>query len=840
MLPAMKTGRISALAANHGLILVLAAVGAGRQAPALAGDSSTNSLPARMGAWPRVALAAPGTVELDGAVGVALKRGVERLGQPPFTADWILADVAFKVERMFTNYSGDVSGRFLELASLTSPRGQMSPPALGPVLAEIVRWQKPDGHFGREMDFTQPVQKSSPPIPMLWGNARLLVGLVTAAQVFNNSNLLAAARRLGDFYVASASQFCSPAREQEFLATGTYGDGFACCYFPAIESLALLYRATHDERYLQQARRMADLFGKFDALPTDHSHGNLCAWRGILELYDLTGERSYLERAQAKWDAAVNGGYVWPIGGVGEHWYRFFACDEGCSESDWLRFNLELWRFTGESRYLDMAERLLLNQYAFNQSVNGGYGSCHLDGDNAGPVGKHPQVEEWYWCCSFHGPLGLHYLKAYLAAGSDRGVLVNFPMDFSSTVNAAGTQWQLAVKTVARNPAQGTQLAIKLTADDQAARTMLFLRVPGWAAATEITETDGTPLKAVREGGYLRVENKIKSGDRLIVRYRSRLLAEARRFKPIELEPGRRTVLTDVCLVAGPDVLFAGADETNRLILLATVDNAGRLSLPAAAGGGFFTVGLPSADLGTDELLAALNSSHPVALRPWSELPKRKRAAFAHNLVIVPGNLVSPRAVAGFLQRARDFAENSTRPVFGTGLEKRPAAWPAISAWKFSPQGLRVEGGNVGLIESEGYTDYRFEFDLVLPKEGQGIAGWVVRATDAGNCLMFQLQSADSSLNQPQFKTRPNTLRPHVCHNGQWTIADPVPLPKEIRRGESHHIVLECQGDRVSVFLDGTKVHSQTDAGFHQGAIGFYASGAPEQGLFSNIGLRPL
>src|ERR1035438_8196654 len=76
--------------------------------------------------WPRVTLASPGEVELTGPVGAALKRGGEPPPEPPYTTDWLLADVSFKLNRAFTNYSGDVSGRFLELAALTSPPGRYS------------------------------------------------------------------------------------------------------------------------------------------------------------------------------------------------------------------------------------------------------------------------------------------------------------------------------------------------------------------------------------------------------------------------------------------------------------------------------------------------------------------------------------------------------------------------------------------------------------------------------------------------------------------------------------------------------------------------------------------
>jgi hypothetical protein len=105
---------------------------------------------------------------------------------------------------------------------------------------------------------------------------------------------------------------------------------------------------------------------------------------------------------------------------------------------------------------------------------------------------------------------------------------------------------------------------------------------------------------------------------------------------------------------------------------------------------------------------------------------------------------------------------------------------------------------------------------------------------------MFQLQSADSPYKAPQFKTQPNTLRPHVRHNGQWTIADPVPLPKPVRQGETHRIGVECRGAEITVFLDGEKVCRRDDAGFHGGSVGFRAAGPAEQGLFRNIALRKL
>ena len=218
---------------------------------------------------------------------------------------------------------------------------------------------------------------------------------------------------------------------------------------------------------------------------------------------------------------------------------------------------------------------------------------------------------------------------------------------------------------------------------------------------------------------------------------------------------------------------------------------------------------------------------------------KPRRLPFMFDLVVVPAASLGSD-LAKLAARAKEAQNEQAAPIFGENLEKRPEIWSSNAGWKFTPQGLLVSGGDIGLIDGEGYGDYRFEFELTLPKEGQGIAGWVVRAKDEGNCLMFQLQTADSTFKAPEFKTRPNTLRPHRRTAGQWQIAEPVTLPKEIHKGEPHQIAVECRQGTVEVFLDGQRIYRQTDVDLRGGTVGFRASGPAEQGLFRAIGLKKL
>ena len=160
--------------------------------------------------------------------------------------------------------------------------------------------------------------------------------------------------------------------------------------------------------------------------------------------------------------------------------------------------------------------------------------------------------------------------------------------------------------------------------------------------------------------------------------------------------------------------------------------------------------------------------------------------------------------------------------------------------WEFTAQGLRVAGGDVGLLDGDDYRDYRLEFDLVLPKEGKGMAGWIVRAKDADNLIMFQLQTADSPLDLPQYKTRPNTLRPHMAQGtASGKCSKRWHWPKEVRRGETHRIAVECRRRTVEVFLDGQSIHRAIHD-FEGGTVGFRASGPDESGLYRHISLRRL
>ena len=574
-------------------------------------------------------------VQLGGALGEAYARGVNRLLQPPYDSPvYLRSDFSFETNRIFVNYSGDISGRFLQISSLISAPDLPMPPVLAAVLTDFSRYQQADGHFGRAVDWSQPLEPESPDavlLPILWGNSRLLVGLLETYRTFGRADCLAAARRIGDFYLATADRFLDPAREPEYRQTGTYAAGYPTVYFPGIEGLTMLYQITHDERYLSQAERMAEFFQRFDTLPIDHSHGNLVAHYGLLLLYETTGKREFLDRTLAQWRRAVEGGFVWPMGGVGEKFRPSYVRDEGCSEADWLRLNLCLWELTGEKRFLEMAERLVWNHYAMNRTANGGYGHHQFVCDNEGPLLMKPEFTEAVWCCTFHGLVGLHTLKRYVVAGSPEGVFLNFPFSATAPVQTGRRRWQV---TVAANEAALGEIHCRVRVDPldgTAGNAAVFVRRPQWATQVAVADARGRRLKSTEVNGYLRLSLRPGAEGEDTITFAGHLRLEDRRMRPVALDPGKVNRCTGITLFAGPHLLLADTDQP-RLVLVAGVDRDGGLAWPA---GNRWALA-ENLKVSEEAARRLTTSQRSLELVPWERSRREKPAAFVFDLIGLP------------------------------------------------------------------------------------------------------------------------------------------------------------------------------------------------------------
>jgi len=305
-----------------------------------------------------------------------------------------------------------------------------------------------------------------------------------------------------------------------------YMDHYPACaecmyegYSTALEWLVLLARLTSDPRFLETARRMAEASVVYQGIRYSSEisengrrtpcagqvHCQLSTARGLLDLYELTGEDRYLQPVLHLHEDIVRD-LLWISGGIGFYHFRPEE-NETCADADWLRLNLQLWRLTGEVRFMHLAERILLNQIYFNQTDNGGF--CYLRGlqNRAGAV--------FDACCSHHGPRALLETLRYVYTTSRSAVWINLFHPGSAQLQVDSTPVRLE-STV---QAQRDHLAYTLTIQEAPGTPFsIHVRLPEWASRGEISVNGSAhPLQA-EQSGYLSVTRPWKTADRLEVR----------------------------------------------------------------------------------------------------------------------------------------------------------------------------------------------------------------------------------------------------------------------------------------------------------------------------------
>ena len=461
-------------------------------------------------------------VTVGGEVGKAMADCTSRFRSPPFDSlPWLRADLTGEtvsqydnafgnvMRRPYKEYSGDISGRFIEIMCLDSQGDLGIHPALAELLATVPRQQRTGGYFcasgvigwQKPLDFAEeggPAGKRM--LPALWGNSRMLCGLVEAMRAFPaDARIARAARDLGDFYLAVLPRFTDPKRVAEYTRTGTYAAGYVTCWFPAMEGLVRLGNFTGEKKYLDAAITMAAFYQQFDQIPIDHSHGMLCCQVALLDLFEATKDASYLKRVEHRWDELVRGGYINPAGGILEKCrvsYNRRLVDEGCGIADWLRLNLALGRVTGRDRYWAMAERTLHNHLLQNQTPKGGFGHRKVWCDDHGAWGLGEGEQESTWCCTFHGDLGFINLRQHLLTRTGNTLPVALALDFRST-NAVGT----TVSTLRGGLRAGEVLRQRISLTGQPA-AVVRLRQPHWADAITAVDYNGKVVETEIKYGW--------------------------------------------------------------------------------------------------------------------------------------------------------------------------------------------------------------------------------------------------------------------------------------------------------------------------------------------------
>lgn len=459
---------------------------------------------------------------------------VRKHGTPVYSRDLVLADAIPNPVRRFTEFSGDVSGRYIGALACAAADRHDDYAELRAWTPELIRLQKPGGYFGASF---APHGITKEDMAVLWGNGRLLIGLLEYARWSQDADAIAAAKRMGDFLVRIAPEMNSETVRKQF-ESGSFAMGYIC-WTQIIEGLAELYRVTQAAEYRRVAEEMAE---RTERKPGEHSHGFLTSVRGIVRLFEVTGEQRWLDRAEREWHGVIDSGNILAPGSIPEAWKPKAHRTEGCAEADWLRLSLDLWVQTRNLDYLEQAEKTLFNEFCMNQFATGDFGH-RVVGTTGSAIGGNQEgggTARAWWCCTFHGLRTFPDVFARAFHPQNDALAYDLPIEGQGTMNGC---------TFVAESTLESEAVVRLHAKSISGNAVsLLIREPKWVGGIEIT-VNGSRLATQNQGGYHLLRRHWKTGDVIAIKYRMRTR--------VERDPSRTGY---VSIWHGPWLL--GVDET--------------------------------------------------------------------------------------------------------------------------------------------------------------------------------------------------------------------------------------------------------------------------------------
>ena len=238
---------------------------------------------------------------------------------------------------------------------------------------------------------------------------KLIMGLTEVYILLNNETAKEILSGFADWYLDWTK------RAKEYSeANGTHNATYAGEQAGMLEVWAKLYDATKDDRYKELVRRYEDnsffevLDHAGDPLTDNHANASIPLVHSAAEMYEITGDKKWLDRVEAFWKIAVTdrGMYATGSSNTGEFWipmkkhsdYISTTDQEFCTMYNMVRVANWLFGKTGDVKYQEFIEKALYNGFLAQQSRVSGMTTYFLP-LVAGSKKKWSTKTRDFWCC---------------------------------------------------------------------------------------------------------------------------------------------------------------------------------------------------------------------------------------------------------------------------------------------------------------------------------------------------------------------------------------------------------------------------------------------------------
>ena len=343
----------------------------------------------------------------------------------------------------------------------------------------------------------------------IWGRKYCLLGLLSYYDITKDKAVLTASTRIVDHLMSElTSQNAMIVRQ---------GNHRGMAASSVLEPMVLLYTRTQNKKYLDFAKEIVrqwetsdgpqlisksttPVAGRFPK-PTENWYGweqgqkayeMMSCYEGLLELYRITGDKTYLEAVVNTWehirDEEIN---IAGSGAAMEAWFGgnqyqtqyIKHYQETCVTVTWIKLSQQLLRLTGDTRYADAIETSYYNALLGSMLVDGSDWAKYspLSGER---LRGEQQCGMGLNCCVASGPRGLFTLPSTAVMQSSKGVHVNFFTPGNYNLTTPGKQ-ALSVQQSTDYPRSGE---IAITIDLKKAESfMVSIRKPAFSKEIKVS-----------------------------------------------------------------------------------------------------------------------------------------------------------------------------------------------------------------------------------------------------------------------------------------------------------------------------------------------------------------
>jgi DUF1680 family protein len=489
------------------------------------------------------------------------------------------------------SWDGEHVGKWLHAATLAWVN--TGDPALRAKLdytvSELSKCQLADGYLGTYSDKDRWTEWD------VWAHKYNLIGLLTYVQYTGNQEPLRVCRRMADLL---CNTFGDTPGKRDIIQAGEH---VGMAPTSVLEPMVLLYRMTGEARYLDFCKyilrsweqdngphiisRLLEL-KRVDKVGDAKAYEMLSCLNGALEYYRATGDNPrILEACRNAWQDIVNHRlYLTGTASYRELFHDDFDLPntddvgETCVTVTWLQFNAQLLRLTGEARFAEQLERVVLNQLFGAQQPD-----CSAWGYYVQMEGKKPYKTSLDGnCCLSSGPRGIALIPTFAESTDADGVVVNLYEAGQARLQLRdGTAVTLVTET--QYPAGDN---VRITLNPAVTREFVVkVRVPAWCRAASFVAAGDKLQPQIGPDGYAGIKRLWAPGDHLELNFPM----QPRVITGDHLDQGKAAVLFGPLVLAADDSLLANSGLSVDSISLAGPDAAALQVTPEPAPRGFRT-----------------------------------------------------------------------------------------------------------------------------------------------------------------------------------------------------------------------------------------------------------